>query len=172
MSFEESVDAESAISTEYTVRYLDKTFWAGLFTGMFLFGIFTAAGIWITIRIPVALNDPAITYANVVLPQSGGYCAGETGVFTADVDIQADSLVQTYYSVVNPVTGSNIPDTQDRVGARIYPEARHFPNQAIPFPVPTILPPGDYVHVRATIAVNKDSEPSFISIPFRVRPCD
>lgn len=152
------------------VNYPSKNFWAGLFVGMFLFGVFTAAGIWITVQIPVALAAPPITYSNVILPSPPVYCAGDTGAFRADVTVHEGGLIQTYTTVTTPA-GGNIPDTQGRIGARIYPEAVHFTNGAITFPVPAFLPPGDYVHVRATVSVNKDSRPAFIEIPFKVRPC-
>jgi len=161
---------DERMNAAYAVRYLSKTFWAGLFVGMFLFGIFTLIGIWITVQLPVALNDAPVRYGNIILPDPAVYCAGDTAAFDAFVEVDAESIINTYYSTINAANGGNVLGTQGYVGTRLYPQSVAF-TTTIPFAVATQLAPGAYEHVRASIALNKDSEPAFIEVPFQVREC-
>lgn len=148
----------------------NRDFLSGVIMGLLLFGVFAAAAIAITVRIPVALNDPPVSYSNIVPSAFGTVCAGDTLTFTADVKIDRAAVIQTYTSIRSVDTGENMPNAQSQTATRIHPVPVEFP-ATITFTVPSALGPGLYQHVRSTIALNMDTEPSFLTIPFSVVPC-
>jgi hypothetical protein len=146
-----------------------SSFLSGIVIGTLLVGMLMAIGIWITVRIPVALNEPPVSYADVTLPALDAVCAGDVVSFTATVSFKEAGLNQTYTSI-RTMTGRNVLGTQGQMGTRLQPAPAQF-RDVIMFEIPPELPPGDYQHVRATVAVNKDSEPAFLVIPFSVAKC-
>jgi hypothetical protein len=152
-------------------RVPELGFVSGIIVGILLVSALISIAIWITVRIPVALNVPPVGYSGVNLLSPASVCPGAVLAFRAQITFDRPALVQTYTSIRDATTGRNVLGTQTAMGVRPQP-APIVLSDTLSFTVPASLPPGDYQHVRATMALNMDAQPAFLVIPFSVRDCE
>lgn len=131
--------------------------------------VIVAAAIFVTVQIPVAVPRSTVQYHDVKALGQTDVCVGAVITASAVVDITQPTITRAYVSIQNATTGLNILGTQVTMPVRLYPA----PLETVQIYTTTVpdLPPGSYNYVRAAIAENMDTLPSFLVIPFTVKPC-
>ncbi len=151
-------------------RLPHRGFVNGVVLGMLLFGVFMALGIWITVRIPVALNPAPISYLDPQLVGPSELCPGDLLSVHSGVEFNRPAIVTTFLALRNAGTGRNVPNTLLQLPVRMQPAPVQF-DDTYSMTLPLDLEPGSYEYMRFTIAVNMDAEPAYLVLPFTVEAC-
>lgn len=95
-----------------------------------------------------------------------GVCPGDIMTTTVHFRFDMPMVVAIYRSVLDSV-GRSVPNTQDELPIRLYPQATETVEQGV-WAVPA-LAPGRYTRVTAFTSHVIETQPEFLVLPFTVR---
>lgn len=116
--------------------------------------------------IPVALRQPPVEISNVRVLTTEPVCPGDSVSFISSVRVNEPAIIGIWTAIMRADDKNILNHTRMTLSPVPRPEPI-FLDEEISFEIPQ-LEPDDYIRIAAFAAINSDTRPEYVLIPFTV----